>query len=113
MTKALTIFTATILIAAAGSIVLASFIAWKAPIPGDDKGLATVRQYQGLYIFTDCQPVAKYHFLGTVKIPGISIGSNSYRSNLDKLIKHCHKEYDNADAIIFDGVEKADAIKFD
>lgn len=82
-----------------------------------DNSLATVNQLQGLWVFTDCKPVAEYKYLGSVKTSGvISIGSAQYQPVRDRLIKKLRHDYPDANGVIFHFVngaaDKADAIQF-
>jgi len=79
-----------------------------------NKKTAEVEQMEGLYIFTDCEPVLEYEYLGTVKA---SIGfSAQYQSVRNKLIKKAKKEFPNAEGLIFHfkagGTDRCDAIKY-
>jgi hypothetical protein len=69
-----------------------------------------VNQIEGLYIFTDSKPVKETEFLGSVKA-GVTM-SGSYSQIINKIARKARKEYPNADAIIFNGEEKADVVKF-
>ncbi|MBX7142521.1 MAG: hypothetical protein K1X63_15715 [Chitinophagales bacterium] len=67
------------------------------------KDLARVNRVQGFYIFSQCQPLADYAVLGTVKKTGVVMtGSPTEMFNI--LIKKVQKEYPNANGIIFDDV---------
>lgn len=82
----------------------------------DDTSLATVNQLQGLYVFTDCRPVAPYKFLGTVKNGMRLAGSSQYEPVRDRLLKKVKADYPDANGIIFSFVngaaDRADAIQF-
>jgi hypothetical protein len=75
------------------------------------KNEALVSKEEGICIFTDSKPTHETDYLGTVKI-GFTMGSGSYKDIISKLIKKARKEYPSAEGIIFDGVDKADVIKF-
>lgn len=77
---------------------------------------AKVNQLQGLYVFTDAEPVQDYDYLGTVQ-NGIRLaGSSQYQPVRDRLIKKIKEQYPEADGIIFhfanNAPDMADAIKF-
>ena len=55
----------------------------------ENKSLARVTQYQGLYLFVDCEPVKQSNYLGTIKSK-LSLSSAQYSSLRDKLIKKCN-----------------------
>ena len=69
-----------------------------------------VNTIEGLYIFTDAKPVKETEYLGSVKI-GFAV-SGSYQEIINKLAKKVRKEYPAAQALIFDGNDKAQAVKF-
>jgi hypothetical protein len=76
--------------------------------------LAEANQIQGIYVFTDSKPVAKYKYLGTVSV---SIGlSTQYQSIRDRLIKKAKNDYPEAEGIIIDtnagGADRADVVRF-
>jgi hypothetical protein len=77
---------------------------------------AKVKQYQGLYIFVDSEPIAETEYIGTVKTKG-SFSSNQYTSLRDKLIKRCKKKFGDAKGLILKfvsgGTDTGDAIKYD
>lgn len=77
--------------------------------------LAEVNKKQGVYMFTDCEPVQEYEHLGTVG-NGVYLGSSQYEGIRDNLLRRALKKYPNADGIIFHlqdgGADRADAIKF-
>lgn len=105
---------------------------WRYAMPGDPGSadaapadqphdMARVNQYQGMYVFTDCTPVASYTVLGTVKPKGrglMSVGlkSEQYTSIRDGIIKAAKEDYPEADGIILHlqtgGSDASDAIKF-
>lgn len=78
-------------------------------------GLAEVNKMQGVYLFTDSEPVQEYEHLGTVG-NGAYLGSSQYEGVRNNLLKKALKKYPNADGVIFHlhdgGSDKADAIKF-
>lgn len=85
--------------------------------PSPDKSAAKVRQFQGLYIFSDCTPIAEYQVLGTIQRTGVmSFRSSQYESIRDVLITRAKKEYPDAEGLILDlrdgGTDKADVIRF-
>lgn len=88
---------------------------------GVSKDAATVNQYEGVYVFSDCKPAREYDYLGTVKPKGrgmdlLGANSNQYSDLRDRLIKAVKKEYPAADGLILNlkdgGVDKADVVKF-
>jgi len=76
---------------------------------------AEVNKVDGVYVFTDSQPVKDYEKLGEVKNV-ISMGSGQYSDLRDKLIKKAKKEYPNTEAVILyfhtGSADRAEAIKF-
>lgn len=95
-------------------IVCLAFVAWKTTT---DKTAARARNVQGLYIFTDCQPVGEYEVLGTVTFAGtMRMGSTQYEAIRDKLIKRAKEDYPMGEGLVLDlrsgGTDKADVIKF-
>ncbi|HAF30562.1 MAG TPA: hypothetical protein DCG75_16080 [Bacteroidales bacterium] len=91
-----------------------------ATLPGDiDKSIAKVNQSQGFYLFADCDPVAEYEYLGTVKnkvgMSELGVGNDDYETVKGRLIKKAKKEFPDGDGIIFDFSKdkgQADVIKF-
>lgn len=80
----------------------------------NEKALAKVQKTDGIYVFTDSEPVNDYEVLDRVKS---SIGlSSSYTSVKNKLIRKALKEYPDADGVILTmvtgGTDKATIIKF-
>jgi hypothetical protein len=78
---------------------------------------ADVNLYQGITVFTDCNPVMAYDNLGdvTVKSTG-GFGDDTYNGKRDGAIKKLKKDFPNADGIILsfgtNGRVNAIAIKF-
>ncbi|WP_033961270.1 hypothetical protein [Psychroserpens jangbogonensis] len=76
---------------------------------------AKVKQYQGLYIFVDSEPIEKTEYIGTVK-KKTSFSSSQYTSLREKLIKKCKKEFSDAKGLILKfvsgGTDTGDAIKY-
>lgn len=97
----------------AGSLI---FMVLLGTTTNKDNALARVNKKQGVYLFTDCEPVQDYEYLGTVKA-GLTFTSGQYEAVRDVLIKKTLKKYPNANGIIFHfydgGVDKADAIQFE
>ena len=80
----------------------------------DKHSLARANKVQGLYVFTDCDPVNDYE---VVERESVSFGFKSdYQSIRDKLIKKALKDVPDADGVIFTfstgGSDKAAVIKF-
>lgn len=80
-----------------------------------EKHEAKVNRYEGLYVFSDCEPLRDYEYLGTVKVA--ITWSSHYHEVRNVLVKKARKEYgDKAEAIILNltkgGTERADVIKF-
>lgn len=77
--------------------------------------MASVNQIEGLYVFTDSEPLAETEYLGTVKNI-ISLGSPQYTNIRDKLVRKAKKDFPDCDAVILrfttGGSDKADAVKF-
>jgi len=81
-----------------------------------NKSQAKVTQYQGLYLFVDCEPLKETKYLGTIKSK-MSFSSAQYSSLRDKLIKKCKGDYPDAKGLIIKfvsgGTDTGDAIKFE
>jgi hypothetical protein len=81
----------------------------------ENKSLARVTQYQGLYLFVDCEPVKQSNYLGTIKSK-LSLSSAQYSSLRDKIIKKCKKNFPSANGLIIKfvsgGVDTGDAVIF-
>jgi hypothetical protein len=81
-----------------------------------NKNQAKVSQYQGLYLFVDCEPIKETKYLGTIKCK-MSFSSTQYSFLRDKLIKKCKEEYTDAKGLIIKfvsgGTDTGDAIKFE
>lgn len=81
-----------------------------------NKNQAKVSQYQGLYLFVDCDPVKDTKYLGTVKIKS-SFSSSQYSALRDKLIKKSKSDYPDAKGLIIKfvsgGADTGDAINFE
>ena len=63
-----------------------------------DKALARVNKDNGVYVFTDCEPVSKYEILDRTKVH-IS-WSGQYNEVRDKLVKKTLKDYPKCEAIV-------------
>lgn len=76
---------------------------------------AEVNKVDGLFVFTDSQPVKEYEKLGEVKNV-ISMGGAQYSDLRDKLIKKAKKEHPTADAVILyfhtGSTDRAEVVKF-
>lgn len=81
-----------------------------------NKNQAKVSQYQGLYLFVDCEPIKETKYLGSVTSK-ITFSSAQYTSLRDKLIKKCKSDFPEAKGLIFKfvngGTDTGDAIKFE
>lgn len=81
-----------------------------------NKNQAKVEQYQGLYLFVDCDPVKESRYLGTVKTKG-SFSSAQYSALRDRLIKKCKGDYPDAKGLIIKfvsgGADTGDAVQFE
>jgi len=79
-----------------------------------DKDLAKVNSHQGVLVFTDCQPVQQYTFIG--KIKGAGGLSTDYNALRDKLCKKCKQRFKETQGMIphfvTGGSDSAEAIKF-
>ena len=82
--------------------------------PSEDYSLAMVKRYSGVYIFSDCAPLAPYEYLGNLK--GKSTLIPQYTRLRDDFIKKCLRKFPNANGIILHlvsgGKDSAEAIKF-
>jgi hypothetical protein len=80
-----------------------------------NKNLARVTQYQGLFLFVDCEPKSESNYLGTIKSK-MSFSSAQYSALRDKLIKKCKKSFPSANGLIIKfvsgGVDTGDAVIF-
>jgi hypothetical protein len=60
-----------------------------------NKSQAKVSQYQGLFLFVDCEPIKETKYLGTIKSK-MTYSSAQYSTIRDKLIKKCKIEFPDA-----------------
>lgn len=78
-----------------------------------NESTAKVNKINGLYIFTDSQPIAPYDSLGTVDIGFIT--GTQYEQIRNNLIKRAKAKFPNANGLImkFDkkGIDKCTVIK--
>jgi len=78
------------------------------------KKTAEVFTIENLKVFTDCEPVLEYEYLGTVS--KIFALSGQYEPLRNAIIQKAKKNYPTAEGIIFHfvngGIDKADVIKF-
>lgn len=81
-----------------------------------NKSYAKANQYQGVYVFTDCEPIHATKYLSTSKMT-YSFGSMQYTKLRDKLLKKAKKESPNAEGVLFKftsgGTDVADAVSFE
>lgn len=100
------IFVSTLLIAVVGFSVKKN---------NSDKGIATVNQINGVYIFVDSKPAAQYDYIGSIEIKRSKYGEQ-YEPVRDAMLKEIKKQFPQADGAILHFVngarDKADAIKF-
>ncbi|MGH1339258.1 MAG: hypothetical protein ACRBFS_24280 [Aureispira sp.] len=96
--------------------VILSTISATVYITKNNNNLAEVNRMQGVYIFTDSEPVQDYEHLGTVNISEWVVMSSQYTAKRNLLIKKTLKKFPKADGIILHlydgGTDKADAIIF-
>jgi|GEM_PF-1675411 hypothetical protein len=82
----------------------------------ENKNQAKVKQFQGLYLFVDNEPLSKSKYLGTCKSK-ISLFSSQYTALRQKMIKKCKNDYKEAEGLILKfvsgGTDTGDAIKFE
>lgn len=85
------------------------------------KNTSVVNRIQGLYVFTDCQPIDDYEVLGEITTEGhndkdIKKSGGQYQTIRDALIKKVKQTFYSADGIILSlvngGTDKATVIKF-
>lgn len=80
----------------------------------DQLALARANKVQGLYVFTDCEPISDYEIVGRESV-SYSLKSD-YQSIRDKLIKKALKDNPDAEGVIFTfsnaSSDKATVIKF-
>jgi hypothetical protein len=101
-----------VLLLAIGAFTLLAFTSQ------DDKYLARVTPVNGILVFTDSEPVAKYKVLGEIKDPVMvmSAAQIGYEYRRDARIKAIKKEYPEADGYISrytsKGANYAEVIQF-
>ncbi len=84
----------------------------------EDKYLARVTPVNGILVFTDSEPVAKYKVLGEIKDPAVVMSASQigYEYRRDARIKAIRKEYPEADGYISrytsKGASYAEVIQF-
>ncbi|MBR4498695.1 MAG: hypothetical protein IKP08_08460 [Bacteroidales bacterium] len=75
---------------------------------------AKVNFFNGVLVFTDCEPLNKYQILGRADVA--LAASSQYTAIRNKLIKKSKKEHPNAEGVILDfvsgGLDKSVIIKF-
>ena len=99
---------------AKGSTDKAIVIKFKDGQEKDNLGLARANKVNGLYVFTDCEPVNEYEI---VDREGVAIGwSSEYQAVRDKLVKKAVKDVPDAAGVILTfstgGIDRAAVIKF-
>lgn len=99
---------------AKGSTDKAIVIKFKDGQEKDNLGLARANKVNGLYVFTDCEPVNEYEI---VDREGAAIGwSSEYQAVRDKLVKKAVKDVPDAAGVILTfstgGIDRAAVIKF-
>ena len=82
------------------------------------KSLAKVKRFQGVYIFTDCEPLKQHNYLGTVKKKSLLFGGSlQYQPVRDRLLKMAKKKHPRANGMIVKlvsgGADTGDAIEFE
>ncbi len=60
---------------------------------------AEVNQVNGLFIFSDSKPIAKYTYIGTIRNNGISLNPK-YTNVRDKMINKLKEKYPEANGVI-------------
>jgi hypothetical protein len=104
-----------ILILSMAVVALAGVLAFNT---ASDKYLARVTPVNGILVFTDSEPVAKYKVLGEVKDPAVVMGASQvgYEYRRDARIKAIRKDYPEADGYISrytsKGASYAEVIQF-
>ena len=80
-----------------------------------DYSFASVNKDNGIFVFTDSEPIQPYTVLGRVKC-AISWTSGQYTAIRNQLVKKAVKEYPDADGVILyfndGGVDRGVVIKF-
>ncbi|MBR4678999.1 MAG: hypothetical protein IKO99_13480 [Bacteroidales bacterium] len=80
----------------------------------DNLALARANKVNGLYIFTDCEPVNEYDIID--RESNFMAWSSQYQAIRDKLVKKAVKDQPNASGVILNfstgGVDRASVIKF-
>ncbi|MBP5503537.1 MAG: hypothetical protein J6Y24_12185 [Bacteroidales bacterium] len=105
---------AVVISMAKGSTDKAIVIKFKDGQEKDNLGLARANKVNGLYVFTDCEPVNEYEI---VDREGAAIGwSSEYQAVRDKLVKKAVKDVPDAAGVILTfstgGIDRAAVIKF-
>lgn len=105
---------AVVISMAKGSTDKAIVIKFKDGQEKDNLGLARANKVNGLYVFTDCEPVNEYDI---VEREGAAIGwSSEYQAVRDKLVKKAVKDVPDAAGVILTfstgGIDRAAVIKF-
>lgn len=82
------------------------------------KNLAKVKRFQGVYIFTDSEPLKEHNYLGTVKKKSLLFGASfQYQPIRDRLLKIAKKKHPGANGMIVKlvsgGADTGDAIEFE
>lgn len=92
----------------------AIILKFKEGVEKDKQSLSRANKVQGLYIFTDCDPVNEYEVVERESVTFVL--KADYQSIRDRLIKKALKDVPDADGIIFTfsntGSDKAAVIKF-
>lgn len=91
------------------TVILFLFLAISATTTNEFR-LAEANQQEGVYIFVDSKPVAKYDYLGTVK----TNCCRQYKGIRNKLLKKAKKSFPDANGLIIrfstGGIDRADVI---
>lgn len=97
-----------------GGIDRAAVLKFSSDADSSKMALGNVRMINGVYVFTDSEPISKYKVLGRVK--AVLGWSEQYSYVRDKLIRKAIKKYPDAEGVILSfvngGVDRAVVIKF-
>lgn len=73
---------------------------------------ATVNAIEGVNIFYQCKPTDAYEYLGTYKIPLISVDTKAEK-NIATMVKEGKKKFPTAEAIVIaDDMSQCDVVRF-
>jgi hypothetical protein len=105
---------AVVISMAQGSTDRAIVIKFKEGQDKENLALARANKVNGLYIFTDCEPINEYEIVD--RESNVMAWSSQYQAIRDKLVRKAVKDQPSASGVILTfstgGVDKASVIKF-